>query len=333
MWQALVDERFGNTRSPAVQRQRLLAIAVGTEQIANSRPSIPRAELRQLTHELVECYAGKTVKTLSRDLTSLERRELLVRSPGHVAARSTFCTAYGPTPPVVAGVRGGYPRDRAHPDAKQPGPGPGRECREPDRQQDRLWWIPSGPITGGGVVPSLALGWSHTLGAQRSEVVPCGWRATGQRGRLKISTHTPRIGNNCDVTSSQPSPPSGGELLPHPVEKVGRSPACRQSRRRVEFPVTLHVLGGEVVLPVFRHGVTIRPGRGHRPAVSCTASHRHHRGARRRRLGTTPPRRGDPRPPRCSPMFLERQHVVLKTHPRDVDQRRYRNQPSKGRNR
>ena len=29
-----------------------------------------------------------------------------------------------------------------------------------------------------GVVPSLALGWSHAPGAQRSQVVPCGWRAT-----------------------------------------------------------------------------------------------------------------------------------------------------------
>ena len=37
---------------------------------------------------------------------------------------------------------------------------------------------PSGPITGGEVVPSLALGWSHATGARHAQVVPCGWRAT-----------------------------------------------------------------------------------------------------------------------------------------------------------
>ena len=52
-----------------------------------------------------------------------------------------------------------------------PPPGPLIGRRRLDRVQDRRWWTPSGPFTGGRAVPSLALGWSHAPGAQRSQVV------------------------------------------------------------------------------------------------------------------------------------------------------------------
>jgi hypothetical protein len=39
-------------------------------------------------------------------------------------------------------------------------------------------------MTGAGVVPLLALGWSHAAGATQLKVVPCGWRATARKRPL-----------------------------------------------------------------------------------------------------------------------------------------------------
>lgn len=68
MWRALVDRAYMDHHSAASQRQRLLAIEIA----AGDERRIMRSQLRRLTPELAEAYAGKTPKMLSRDLNRLE---------------------------------------------------------------------------------------------------------------------------------------------------------------------------------------------------------------------------------------------------------------------
>ncbi|MGH9227072.1 MAG: Fic family protein [Acidimicrobiales bacterium] len=72
MWRALVDEEFIDRHTPAAHRQRLVAIELG-----RVRGWVKRAELRRLTHGLMEAYYGKTSKTLTRDVNRLHELSLV----------------------------------------------------------------------------------------------------------------------------------------------------------------------------------------------------------------------------------------------------------------
>lgn len=85
MWRALVDEAFINQRTPAAQRQRLLAIEVGAR--ATEQEPIRRSDLRRLTAELAEAYATKTGKTLTRDLNKLEHMGFVLHTSRSVWPR------------------------------------------------------------------------------------------------------------------------------------------------------------------------------------------------------------------------------------------------------
>ena len=85
MWRALVDEAFVNQRTPAAQRQRLLAVEVGSR--ASAHNPIRRAEIRRLTPELAEAYFNKTGKTLSRDLNKLQELGFLLHNSNSVWPR------------------------------------------------------------------------------------------------------------------------------------------------------------------------------------------------------------------------------------------------------
>lgn len=73
-WQSFVYEQCGEARSDADRRRIKLVLALSDQ----PQPT-PRAGLRRLSTELAELYAGKTDKTLTRDLNAI--RELgLIRS-------------------------------------------------------------------------------------------------------------------------------------------------------------------------------------------------------------------------------------------------------------
>lgn len=90
-WRSFVHEQFGEVRSDADRRRVKLVLALSDQ----PQPT-PRAGLRRLTPELAELYAGKTDKTLTRDLNAI-RGLGLIRSTasGWEAAREQIL-AYMP---------------------------------------------------------------------------------------------------------------------------------------------------------------------------------------------------------------------------------------------
>ena len=82
-WEHFVFARFRQERrSPALSRRRELTLAL-TER---DRP-VPRPELRRLGPAVAELYAGKTDKTLTRDLNWLLQEDLLEKHAGGYRAR------------------------------------------------------------------------------------------------------------------------------------------------------------------------------------------------------------------------------------------------------
>jgi Fic family protein len=82
MWQSLVDDALDGKHTPAAGRQRLLALELG-----KSSGGFPRSEIRRITPALAEHYAGRTGKTLTRDLNRLIELELIDIHHGVVRAR------------------------------------------------------------------------------------------------------------------------------------------------------------------------------------------------------------------------------------------------------
>lgn len=78
-WEQYVYQRFGEARTDSQRRQLRLVkdLSKASIQTAARRPlprlkPIPRRELRRLSPALAEAYAGKTERTLTRDLNALE---------------------------------------------------------------------------------------------------------------------------------------------------------------------------------------------------------------------------------------------------------------------
>ena len=72
-WEHLVRERLERRDTPAGRRQIQLLLAL------NPSRSTPRAEVTDISPEVIRAYADKTAKTLSRDLNALEKLGLIVR--------------------------------------------------------------------------------------------------------------------------------------------------------------------------------------------------------------------------------------------------------------
>jgi len=75
-WKELVYDRFHDQKTPAAHRQRKLALVLGTR-----KSSVAISAIRTLTAELAVEYAGKTSKTVARDVNELKAKKLLVRLP------------------------------------------------------------------------------------------------------------------------------------------------------------------------------------------------------------------------------------------------------------
>jgi Fic family protein len=80
-WVNYVYDIMGEPRTPAERRQIKLVLAM-----ARADGPVERRQLRLLTPELAEAYAGKTTKTMTRDVNALVRRGLIRRDgTGYVA--------------------------------------------------------------------------------------------------------------------------------------------------------------------------------------------------------------------------------------------------------
>lgn len=91
MWRAIVDEAFHDKKTPASHRQRILATELGQRKIVKVK------DLRALTQPIAACYQGKTMKTVSRDLTRLTELAL-VRRVGSGAVRARIERVRGMRP-------------------------------------------------------------------------------------------------------------------------------------------------------------------------------------------------------------------------------------------
>jgi len=84
-WEQYVYQRFGETRTDSQRRQLRLVkdLSKASIQTAPRHPlprlePIPKVGLRRLSPALAEAYAGKTERTLTRDLNALERDGLIL---------------------------------------------------------------------------------------------------------------------------------------------------------------------------------------------------------------------------------------------------------------
>ena len=104
-WQHFVFDRFRRERrSPAIERRRELVLALS----ARDRPA-PKAELRRIDPAVAERYAGKTDKTLTRDVDWLVDEDLIERHAGGYRARSARMRSF--LPPRAAPERTGRRAD------------------------------------------------------------------------------------------------------------------------------------------------------------------------------------------------------------------------------
>jgi Fic family protein len=91
IWTNFVHDQFRDKTSPADQRKRHLVL-----DLSKAVGHVPRTQLRHLSPRLAEAYAGRTPKTLSRDINDLMKMELIGRSPAGYFVRSDRIMAFPP---------------------------------------------------------------------------------------------------------------------------------------------------------------------------------------------------------------------------------------------
>lgn len=89
-WREYVFEQFEDDDSPTAKRQRALVLALT---IPNP---VPRSKLTLLSPEVAAAYANKTSKTLSRDLNTLLRMQLVRSYPEGFRANTGLMAAFMP---------------------------------------------------------------------------------------------------------------------------------------------------------------------------------------------------------------------------------------------
>jgi len=91
VWRNFVHERFQSRNSPTDARQRHVVLDLG-----DGGESIEVGKVAELTPRLAKAYAGKTAKTLQRDLNALVEMGLIVRDGRKVRARREVILAFLP---------------------------------------------------------------------------------------------------------------------------------------------------------------------------------------------------------------------------------------------
>ena len=90
-WLNYVHDVFDNPTTPAQRRQLRLVLG-----LSRDGGVVEKREITRLTPELAENYAGKTPKTVTRDLNALLKRELIVRKEGGYQAKMEKILAFLP---------------------------------------------------------------------------------------------------------------------------------------------------------------------------------------------------------------------------------------------
>lgn len=94
-WEQYVYETFGELKTEADRRRLRLTLAV-TQRYQETLDSTPKQELRHLSPALSEAYAGKTVKTLSRDINAILAMGLLEASDHGYVPRDWVILTFRP---------------------------------------------------------------------------------------------------------------------------------------------------------------------------------------------------------------------------------------------
>ena len=91
VWRNFVHESFKDMHSASADRQRHVVLDLSLQ----SEP-IAKAEIPSLTPRLRKAYAGKTDKTLSRDLSKLVGMKLLISDGGEYGPNRGLIEAFLP---------------------------------------------------------------------------------------------------------------------------------------------------------------------------------------------------------------------------------------------
>ena len=89
MWTNYVHTRFRDASSPSDTRRRRLVL-----DLASLSVPVRRRDIRHLTPMLAEAYAGKTDKTITRDLNALSTMGLITRTRQAIAANMSIIDAF-----------------------------------------------------------------------------------------------------------------------------------------------------------------------------------------------------------------------------------------------
>jgi Fic family protein len=90
-WENYAHEQFQDRHGATAKRQRDLVLALSARNEA-----VRRADLRYLTPELAEAYAGKQAKTVTRDINVLLDLDLIERTVGGFRARTELMYSFMP---------------------------------------------------------------------------------------------------------------------------------------------------------------------------------------------------------------------------------------------
>lgn len=94
-WEQYVYETFGELKTKA-DRRRLRLVLDLTRQYEETLEPVSKQEIRRLSPLLTEAYAGKTVKTLSRDLNAVLAMGLLEAEPSGYVPRDWIILTFRP---------------------------------------------------------------------------------------------------------------------------------------------------------------------------------------------------------------------------------------------
>lgn len=98
VWRDFVHQSFRKQSGDAAHRRKRVALELARACSAEA------SELRRLTPEIAELYAGRTNKTLTRDLNELERMKLIVRDGNKVTANGGILAQFLPKRRARAGT-------------------------------------------------------------------------------------------------------------------------------------------------------------------------------------------------------------------------------------
>jgi len=87
-WENYVHEIFRDQDTPARRRQKHIALDLPAGE------ATPRGKIRGISPRVAEEYAGKTAKTVSRDLNALAELRLIIRRPNGVLPRRSLTSAF-----------------------------------------------------------------------------------------------------------------------------------------------------------------------------------------------------------------------------------------------